>query len=56
MALKCQMDEAEIERQLIFDIDSDSCSEDDGNCWEYGYEDDGLVQPLLPSTSSSLSS
>jgi hypothetical protein len=39
MALK-RLDDGEIGRQLIFDSDSDCCSEDEDNGWPYGYEDD----------------
>jgi hypothetical protein len=51
------MDEDEIERQLVFDTDSDCCSEDEDNGWGYEYEDDEkLVQPPLSSSPSSSTS
>jgi hypothetical protein len=40
MALKHHMEDDKIEGQLIFDIDSDCCSEDEDNDWGYKNEDD----------------
>ncbi|XP_033607870.1 uncharacterized protein LOC117282423 [Cryptotermes secundus] len=54
--MKRRLENYEIERQLIFDSDSDCCTEDEDNDWGYEDEDDEeLVQPP-PSSLSSLSS
>jgi hypothetical protein len=48
------MEDYEIERQLTFNSDSDSCLEHEDNGWGYNDEDDEeLVQPPLSSLSSS---
>jgi hypothetical protein len=54
MAMKLCLENEEIERQLIFDSDSDCCTEDEDNDWGYEDEDDEqLVQPSSSSLSSS---
>ncbi|PNF17185.1 hypothetical protein B7P43_G06584 [Cryptotermes secundus] len=54
--MKRRLENYEIERQLLFNSDSDCCTEDEDNDWGYEDEDDEeLVQPP-PSSLSSLSS
>jgi hypothetical protein len=55
MAMKRRLENDEIERQLIFDTDSDCCTEDEDNDWGYEDEDDEELQPSSSSLSSSSS-
>jgi hypothetical protein len=56
MAIKRRLESNEIERQLIFDSDSDCCIEDGDNDWGCEDDDDEELQPMPTPLSSSSSS